>query len=224
MKAKILVVEDEAAINDIIGMNLQAAGYETESAYDGISAERIIQTQENEKKYDMAVLDVMLPGKDGFELLADFEKAEIPVLMLTAKGDILSKVKGLTEGAEDYMVKPFEMLELLVRVEKILIRHGKKQEEIHMGDVVVYPSRRIVTKGGKEVNLKPMEFECLMLFASHKNIALTREFMLQKLWGENFVGETRTVDVHVMRLRQKLGFADVIRTIPRVGYRLEVDD
>ena len=223
MKAKILVVEDEAAINDIICMNLQAAGYEAESAYDGISAETMICRPER-VKYDLAILDVMLPGKDGFALLADFGKAEIPVLMLTAKGDILSKVKGLTEGAEDYLVKPFEMLELLVRVEKILARFGKKKEEIRIRDVVIYPSRRVVTRAGQEVNLKPMEFECLMLFASHKNIALTREFMLQKLWGENFVGETRTVDVHVMRLRQKLGFADAIRTIPRVGYRLEVDD
>lgn len=224
MKAKILVVEDEVAINDIICMNLQAAGYQTESVYDGLKAEQMIQNQGNGKQYDLVILDAMLPGKDGFTLLEDFGRAEIPVLMLTAKGDILSKVKGLTEGAEDYMVKPFEMLELLVRVEKILARHGKKQEKICIGDVVIYPLRRIVMKNGEEINLKPMEFECLMLFASHKNIALTREFMLQKLWGENFVGETRTVDVHVMRLRQKLGFADVIRTIPRVGYRLEVDD
>lgn len=231
MKEKVLVIEDEEAINDIICMNLQAAGYETMSVYDGSEAERLLKGGCHQdgmgvspEEYSAAILDVMLPGKDGFALLEDFRRTEIPVLMLTARDDVLSKVKGLRQGAEDYMVKPFEMLELLVRVEKIIQRSRKKPVEIQIRDVVIYPERRLVTRRGEKVYLKPMEFECLMLFAAHPNIALTREFMIGQLWGGNFSGETRTIDVHVMRLRQKLGFADVIKTISRVGYRLEVEE
>ncbi|MDY2628324.1 MAG: response regulator transcription factor [Lachnospiraceae bacterium] len=231
MKEKVLVIEDEEAINDIICMNLQAAGYETMSVYDGSEAERLLKEGCHQdgrgaslEEYSAAILDVMLPGKDGFALLEDFRRTEIPVLMLTARDDVLSKVKGLRQGAEDYMVKPFEMLELLVRVEKIIQRSRKKPVEIQIRDVVIYPDRRLVTRRGEKVYLKPMEFECLMLFAAHPNIALTREFMIGQLWGGNFSGETRTIDVHVMRLRQKLGFADVIKTISRVGYRLEVEE
>ena len=170
----------------------------------------------------MAVLDVMPPGKDGFALLPEYQEAGIPVLFLTAKGDVCSKVKGLKEGAEDYLVKPFEMLELLVRIEKILERHRNDDTEIKILDVTIYPKRRIVKKAGTEVHLKPMEFDCLLLLAKYPNLAITREQMLEKLWGVSFDGETRTIDVHVGRIRKKLGLEEVIRTVPRIGYRLEV--
>ena len=163
----------------------------------------------------------MLPGKDGFELLPELKALEIPVIFLTARGDLNSKVKGLTDGAEDYMVKPFEMLELLVRVEKVLSRFQKEEESYRIQDVEIYPKERIVRKAGTDIPFKPMEFDCLMLLVRYKNIALSREQLLQMLWGVEFEGETRTIDVHIGRIRKKLGFQDVIKTVPRIGYRLE---
>ena len=134
-----------------------------------------------------------------------------------------SKVKGLKDGAEDYIVKPFEILELLVRIEKVLERHQKNDDVIRIGDVTVYVKERKVMKGEEELILKPMEFDCLMLFIKNKNIALTREQILNELWGIQFEGETRTVDVHVARIRKKLGWQEMIRTVPRIGYRLEAE-
>lgn len=219
MKGKILVIEDETAICDLICMNLEAAGYQTFSFLRGDDAEKELQTN---NAYDLAILDVMLPGKDGFELLPVLREKKIPVIFLTAKGDLTSKVKGLKAGAEDYLVKPFEMLELLVRMEKILERDSKKEDTVKIRDVIIYPKRHLVQKDGQEVLLKPMEFECLMMFVRYKNMALSREQLLKNLWGIDFEGETRTVDVHVAQLRKKLNFGDVIKTIPRIGYRLEV--
>ena len=221
MKITILVIEDEEAINDVISMSLRATGYETVSFLDGDDASVSL---ENRHGYDCAVVDVMLPGKDGFELLPELLKYEIPVIFLTAKGELQNKVKGLTKGAEDYMVKPFEMLELLIRIDKILKRRGSFQEKITIYDVVIDREKRVVTKGGQEVYLKPMEFDCLMMLVRNKNRALTRSQLLGALWGIEFEGETRTVDAHIGRIRKKLGFENVIKTIPRIGYRLEVEE
>ena len=168
MKITILVIEDEEAINDVISMSLRATGYETVSFLDGDDASVSL---ENRHDYDCAVVDVMLPGKDGFELLPELLKYEIPVIFLTAKGELQNKVKGLTKGAEDYMVKPFEMLELLIRIDKILKRRGSFQEKITIYDVVIDREKRVVTKGGQEVYLKPMEFDCLMMLVRNKNRA-----------------------------------------------------
>lgn len=221
MSIKILVIEDEEAINDVISMSLRATGYEVISFLDGDDASVSL---EKEHDYDCAVVDIMLPGKDGFALLPELQKYEIPVIFLTAKGELQDKVKGLTGGAEDYMVKPFEMLELLIRIDKILKRRGSFQEKISIYDVVIDREKRVVTKGGQEVYLKPMEFDCLMMLARNKNRALTRSQLLGALWGMEFEGETRTVDAHIGRIRKKLGFEDVIKTIPRIGYRLEVEE
>ena len=221
MSKRILVIEDEEAINDVISMSLRATGYETVSFLDGDDASVSL---ENRHDYDCAVVDVMLPGKDGFELLPELLKYEIPVIFLTAKGELQNKVKGLTKGAEDYMVKPFEMLELLIRIDKILKRRGSFQEKITIYDVVIDREKRVVTKGGQEVYLKPMEFDCLMMLVRNKNRALTRSQLLGALWGIEFEGETRTVDAHIGRIRKKLGFENVIKTIPRIGYRLEVEE
>lgn len=221
MKITILVIEDEEAINDVISMSLRATGYETVSFLDGDDASVSL---ENRHDYDCAVVDVMLPGKDGFELLPELLKYEIPVIFLTAKGELQNKVKGLTKGAEDYMVKPFEMLELLIRIDKILKRRGSFQEKITIYDVVIDREKRVVTKGGQEVYLKPMEFDCLMMLVRNKNRALTRSQLLGALWGIEFEGETRTVDAHIGRIRKKLGFENVIKTIPRIGYRLEAEE
>ena len=174
--------------------------------------------------YGLAVVDIMLPGKDGFALLPELGGYGVPVIFLTARGELPDKVKGLTGGAEDYMVKPFEMLELLIRIDKILKRFHPDEPEISIKDVVINSGKRTVTKNGREIMLKPMEFDCLMMLVHNRNKALTRKQLLTALWGMEFDGETRTVDAHISRIRKKLGFEDVIRTIPRIGYRLEVDE
>lgn len=222
MRERILVVEDDVAINDLICMSLGAAGYCPRPFFDGDRVYDFI-SEECGEKFDLVLLDVMIPGRDGFALLPEFKRRGIPVIYLTAKGDVTSKIRGLKSGAEDYVVKPFEMLELLVRMEKVLDRFGEGREEIRIKDVSIYPLMRKVIKGAEEIPLKPMEFDCLLLFVKNKNIALTRDQLLHSLWGVEFDGETRTIDVHVGRIRKKLGWQEVIRTIPRIGYRLEVD-
>lgn len=218
MSAKILVIEDVEQINELICMNLEIAGYETEAFYDG---DKVSEHLKEESCYDLALLDVMLPGKDGFALLPELRSRGIPVIFLTAKDDLPSKIKGLKDGAEDYIVKPFEMLELLVRVEKVLSRFWKQERCLRIRDVEIFPEERVVKKAGVEVPFKPMEFDCLMLLVKYKNIAISREELLNALWGVEFEGETRTIDVHIARIRKKLDFQDVIKTVPRIGYRLE---
>ena len=217
---RILVIEDETAINELICMNLEIAGYKPVPFFDGAKFSTHLK---QEDAYDLALLDIMLPGKDGFELLEELKEHRLPVIYLTAKGDLQSKVAGLRSGAEDYLVKPFEMLELLVRIDKVLSRFQEAEEEIHIRNVTINEKKHTVYKDGKEVCLRPMEFACLLAFWKYRNRVMTREQMLQILWGVDFEGETRTVDVHVGNLRKKLDFSEVIITIPRVGYRMEVE-
>lgn len=221
MKARILVIEDEAAINDLLCMNLEVAGYEPVACFDGDEASALL---DEDWDFGCALVDVMLPGKDGFALLPELQSRGIPAIFLTARADLPSKVKGLKEGAEDYIVKPFEMLELLVRLEKVLERHRTGGGITRILDVEIDEEKRTVKKAGEDIYLKPMEYECLLMFVHHRNKALTREQLLGTLWGVEFEGETRTVDAHVGRIRKKLGWQDVIRTIPRIGYRLEVKE
>ncbi len=219
---KILVIEDETAINDLICMNLEIAGYEPAAFFDGAEFSRHLKETDD---YDLALLDIMLPGKDGFELLEELKAHKIPVIYLTAKGDLSSKVKGLKSGAEDYIVKPFEMLELLVRMDNVLKRYGREEpEEIHIKDVVIHEKKRMVTKNGVEISLQPMEYDCLLVFWKYRNRVMTRDQLLNLLWGVDFEGESRTIDVHVANIRKKLDFFDVIITVPRVGYRMEVSE
>lgn len=220
MKSRILVIEDEIAINDLLCMNLEVTGYETVSCLDGNEASDTLSQDHN---FQCALVDIMLPGKDGYALLPELTHYGIPVIFLTAKADVASKVKGLKEGAEDYIVKPFEMLEVMVRLEKVLERHGSTQEQLQIDDVIIDTVSHTVTKNGEEIYLKPMEYNCLMMFVKSPNKALSREQLLSGLWGVEFEGETRTVDAHVGRIRKKLGWQDKIKTIPRIGYRLEVD-
>ena len=218
MANRILVVEDDTAISELICMNLEVTGYEVVPVLDGNEVEG---TLEKEEDFDLALLDIMLPGKDGFELLGVMKKYGIPVIYITAKADVNSKIKGLRSGAEDYIVKPFEVLELLVRVEKVLERTGKQKEIIQVKDVEIHLSEHKVTRNGQTVSLKPMEYDLLVLLAKNKNVAFTREQMLNEVWGSNYLGETRTIDVHIGQLRRKLDLSDVIKTIPKIGYRLE---
>ena len=210
--------EDDRAISELLCMNLEAAGYETVAAYDGEEAQRLLLWHEDA---DMAVVDIMLPGKNGFALMEDFKKKDIPVIYLTAKDDVASKVKGLKLGAEDYMVKPFEMLELLVRIEKVLERTGRARKVLTIRNIMVDMQSHQVYKDGLPVSLKPMEYDLFVLLLQNKNIALGREELLKRVWGEDYLGESRTVDVHIGQLRKKLELYDEIRTIPKLGYRLE---
>lgn len=218
MNNKILVIEDDTAISDLICMNLTVAGYEVLPVFDGDKVEEAIR---REGPFDMALLDIMLPGKDGFELMDTMKFYDIPVIYLTAKADVGSKIKGLRAGAEDYIVKPFEILELLVRVEKVLERTGKQKDVLEIGDVLIQLSKHQVTKRGETVSLKPLEYDLLVLLAKNKNVAFTREQLLNQVWGSDFLGETRTIDVHIGQLRKKLELSEVIKTIPKIGYRLE---
>ena len=218
MGKRILVLEDEEAIANMIAMNLRIAGLEPVIFHDGLEAERSLSVSH---AYDLAILDVMVPGRSGFEVLESLKPYGIPAIFLTAKDDLNSKLAGLTGGAEDYMVKPVEVLELLARVDKVLARSGRGERVIRVLDLEINQEEHRVLKGGREIPLKPMEFDLLVVLAKNKNRAVSREDLIGLVWGSNYVGETRTVDVHIGQLRKKLGLHQAIRTIPKLGYRLE---
>ena len=215
---KILIVEDEKPINDLIEMNLTEAGYACTCAYDGIQAADILEAGE---RSDLVLLDIMLPGANGYELLEYIKPLEIPVIFLTAKGSTEDKVKGLRLGADDYLVKPFEIVELLARVETVLRRAGKTQTEITVDDITIDTRSRSVRRGNREIPLTMKEFELLLLFVRNRNIALFRETLYERVWESEYMGDSRTVDLHVQRLRKKLHWEDKIKAIYKVGYRLE---
>lgn len=217
--SKILVAEDELAINKMICMNLNITGYQTVSMQDG---QEVLDYLAAGQSADLAIVDIMMPKVDGFALLEPLNKAGIPVIYLTALGDIESKVRGLSGGAEDYMVKPFEMLELLLRIEKILKRTGKSDELIKLDDVILDMKKRTVSKKNEQISLTPMEYDLLCILAKNRNIALGRDKILHEIWGAGFEGETRTVDVHVAALSRKTGLHIV--SVPKIGYRLEVGE
>lgn len=217
MSKRILIVEDDEAIASLIAMNLRVAGMEAVVFGDGLEAERSLA---GDHAFDLAVLDVMLPGRDGFALLKSLEPYGVPAIFLTARDDLSSKLTGLTGGAEDYMVKPFEVLELLVRMDKVLARQGAERT-LRVLDLEISLEEHRVRKAGQEVPLKPMEFDLLVALAKHKNMAVSREDLIGLVWGTGYLGETRTVDVHIGQLRKKLGLHEAIRTVPKLGYRLE---
>ena len=212
---RIFVIEDDEAISRLLCMNLAVAGYEPVPAKDGQEALRMIM---NGDHFDIALLDVMLPGIDGFQLMEPLKAHGIPVIYLTAKNDLESKLTGLTSGAEDYIVKPFEIMELLVRMEKVLARHCTGGV-LTCSDLTIYVEERTVLKGGRPIILKPLEFDLLLFFVRNQNIALSREKILAEVWGMDFYGESRTIDNHVSQLRKKTGLPIV--SVSRVGYRLE---
>ena len=215
---RILVVEDEKSINDFIEMNLTEAGYICECAYDGLQAADILERE----SFDLVLLDIMLPEVNGYELLDFIKPMGIPVIFITAKGSMEDKVRGLRLGADDYLVKPFEIVELLARVEAVLRRAGKTQYEIEVDDLTIDTRSHTVMRGSKPIQLTAKEFELLLLFIQNKNIALFRETIYERIWGGEYMGDSRTVDLHVQRLRKKLHWEDKIKTIYKVGYRLEI--
>ncbi|MBU5336398.1 response regulator transcription factor [Intestinibacter bartlettii] len=214
---KILVVEDEASIRDLISINLQLVGYEVFTAEDGLKAEEFLENQ----KVDLILLDVMIPGIDGFSLIEKIKKHNTPIIFVTAKESVLDRVKGLRLGADDYIIKPFETIELLARIEVVLRRYNKNNKYIRFKDIEVDTEQRTVKLNGKEVYLTVKEYELLMLLLQNKNMALSRDQILDRVWGFEYGGETRTVDIHIQRIREKLNLKNNIKTVFKVGYRLE---
>ena len=214
---RILVVEDEQAISNLIAVNLRKAGYACDCVYDGMSAADALE----EGAYDLVLLDVMLPEVDGYELMGYIAPLGIPVIFLTAKASVADRVKGLRLGADDYLTKPFEIIELLARVETVLRRCHKTEQFLTEGDLVIDTASRTVKKNGVAVNLTNKEYELLLLFVRNKNIALYRETIYERIWGGEYTGDSRTVDLHVQRMRRKVGWEDKIVTVYKVGYRLE---
>jgi len=217
-KNRILVVEDDKSIADGIAVNLQYSDYEYRVFNNGREA---ADSLTDDHSYDVALLDIMLPGMDGFELFDHIKQYSIPVIYLTAKSDTPSEIKGLREGAEDYIIKPFDVLTLLVRIEKVLSRMDKLEQILHIRDINIDLKNHIVCRNGEEISLKPMEYEVLVLLARHKNRTIMRERILNEIWGADFFGDTHTVDVHISNIRRKLDLSDVIKTVPKCGYRLE---
>ena len=217
---RILVVEDEKPISDLLDMSLTSAGYTCDCVFTGIEAADAV----NSRRYDLILLDVMLPGIDGFELMEYLAPMEIPVIFITARSAVKDRIKGLKLGADDYITKPFEIAELLARVETVLRRYHKTESRITVGDVVVDTQSRVVTRGGEPVQLTAKEYNLLILFLQNKNIALFRETIYERVWENDYMGDSRTVDLHVQRLRKKLGWQERIAAVYKVGYRLEVPE
>lgn len=217
-KNRILIVEDDRDIAESVALNLDLSGYDYLILDDGLAAAAYL---ESDHSFDLALLDIMLPGMDGFALMAHVRQYNIPALYLTAKADVPSRVRGLRGGAEDYIIKPFEMLELLVRIEKILDRSGKLNKVLRYRDITIDTERRSVTKSGQAVALQPLEFDLLAKLVKFKNCTLPRERLLNEVWGIDFAGGTRTVDIHVAHLRKKLGLDGAIQAVSKIGYRLE---
>jgi DNA-binding response OmpR family regulator len=217
MSARILIVEDDENIAHMIEATLSIGGYTSEVCSDGESALSAILNN----NYDLILLDVMLPKLDGFGVFERKGNKSTPVIFLTAMGDVPSKVKGLRMGAEDYMVKPFEAVELLARIEVVLRRTQSGEKTLSYRNIAVDVNRHQVLLSERQVTLTPKEFDLLVFFIRNIDIALTRERLLSAVWGYGYVGETRTVDTHIQQLRKKLDLHDALVTIPRLGYRLE---
>ncbi|MEJ8548794.1 response regulator transcription factor [Brevibacillus borstelensis] len=216
--AHILIIEDEASINDLIAMNLELVGHTSDQVNDGNEALSRLQ----EQTYSLVIMDIMLPGLDGFQLIGHVDQ-NTPVIFLTAMGNLSERVKGLKLGADDYIVKPFETVELLARIDAVLRRTQRTSQIFSLDGTVVNLDSRVITVNGSEMEITHREFELLETLIRHKNIALSREKLLQLVWGYEYIGETRTVDVHIQKLRKKLNWENRIKTVYKMGYRLEVD-
>ena len=224
MTNKVLVVDDEKLIVKGIKFSLEQDGMEVTAAYDGKEAYELAMQND----YDIILLDVMLPELNGFEVCQMIrEKSDVPIIMLTAKGDDMDKILGLEYGADDYVTKPFNILEIKARIKAIIRRtKGRKQEQpaertIVSGEMRIDLDSRRVFIGDREVNLTAKEFDLLVLFVQNKNVVLCRDRIFERVWNEEYLGDSRTVDLHVQRMRKKLGLEDRLTAVYKVGYRLE---
>ena len=214
---KILIVEDEKPKSDLIKLSLSKSGYNCDCVYDGMKAADAL----DEKAYDLVLLDVMLPQVDGFELMEYIRPLGVPVIFITAKNSVADRVKGLRMGAEDYIVKPFEVLELQARVDVVLRRYNKTDRVISIGGLTIDTQSMQVFRDESEIALTRKEFELLLLFARNPGTALYRETIYERVWGGDYTCGSKTVDLHVQRLRKKVGWDKRLRAINKVGYRLE---
>lgn len=217
---RILIVDDEKPICDLIDLNLSSAGYHCTAVQDGLQAIDLIEKEE----FDLVLLDIMLPGADGYDVMEYIRPLGIPVIFITAKHEVKNRVKGLKLGADDYLVKPFDVVELVARVEAVLRRYNKAEQRLTAGDVTVDVDARRVTRAGRPVELTNKEFGLLLLFMKNKNVALFREILYEKVWEGEYLADSRTLDLHVQRLRKKLGWEHNLVAVYKVGYRLEVQE
>lgn len=214
--SKILIVEDEELISELMKMNLELVGHECEQVFDGLEAERKLQSG----IYDLIIMDIMLPHKSGLELIKNVKDS--PILFVTAKDNIQDKIKAFSGGAEDYIVKPFETLELIARV-NVILRRGKKNSRVaEIAHIKVDLDGHKVYSHDELVEITPQEFGLLEALIINRNLALSREKLLEQAWDYSYEGDTRTVDVHIQKLRKKLGLDNYIKTVYKYGYRLEV--
>lgn len=214
--AKILIVEDERPINDLVKFNLELVGHECSQVFDGQTGLR----EALKLRYDLVILDVMLPKLSGFEIMEYI--GGTPVIFVTAKSSAKDRIKGLRLGADDYITKPFDIVELVERVKAVLRRTKADIKHFDFDDIHIEFDNRRVYKNGIEIALKPREFDLLEVLVTNRNLALSREKLLQLVWEFDYEGDTRTVDVHIQRLRQKLGISDRIQTVYKTGYRFEI--
>lgn len=215
---RIFIVEDEKAISDLLRMSLTKAGYSCTCAYDGMAAADILEKE----RFDLILLDIMLPGANGYELMEYIRPLEMPVIFITAKNMVEDKVKGLRMGADDYLVKPFEIIELLARVETVLRRYHKLERMIEIAGLSIDTRSMVVKRDGEEIPLTRKEYELLLLFARNPGTALYRETIYERVWGGDYFGDSRTIDLHVQRVRKKAGWEDKLQSVYKVGYRLEL--
>lgn len=214
---EILVAEDDEMIQNLIKINLEKAGYMVSVADDGVQAAKRM----DEKQFDLCLFDIMLPKIDGYELLEYAKTMDYPVIFITAMGTTNDKVKGLRSGADDYITKPFEIVEMLARVENVLRRYKKTNDIIMEDDVTINLSSMQVTKGNDRIDLTLKEFQLLVLLLNNKNVALYREVIYENVWESDYMGNSRTVDLHIQRLRRKLKWEEKIESVYKVGYRLK---
>lgn len=215
---QILIVEDEKPISNLIRMSLTRAGYNCTCVFDGTAAADILE----ERPFDLILLDVMLPGVDGFELMDYIRPLGIPVIFITAKNSVTDRVRGLRMGADDYIVKPFEVLELLARVDVVLRRYNKVDCVLEIGGLTIDTRSMQVKRDGEEIPLTKKEYDLLLLFARNPGTAMYRETIYERVWGGDYTGESRTVDLHIQRLRKKVGWEKKLKAVSKVGYRLEL--
>lgn len=215
---RILIVEDERPIADLIQLSLEGEGYHCTCVYDGIAAADLITNQQ----FDLILLDVMLPGASGFELMDYIRPTGMPVIFLTAKANVDDRVRGLHLGADDYLAKPFEIVELQARVEAVLRRYKKLDRMLDIGGLEIDTYSRTVRRDGTEIALTKKEFDLLLLFARNPNIALYRETIYERVWESDYMGDSRTVDLHIQRLRKKVGWEQQLKAVYKIGYRLEL--
>ena len=214
----ILIIEDDTSISNLIVSTLVREGYVCEAALDGRRGLELYETG----NFDLVLLDLMLPEISGYNLLEIMHEGNTPIIVISAMNQVQDRIRGLKMGADDYLSKPFQVGELVARVESVLRRVNKASPLLMVGDVTVNTESRDVYKAGKPVDLTVKEFDLLVILMKNRNVALSRSYLYESVWHDWYNGDTRTLDNHIQRIRKKLDWGDVIETVFRIGYRLKV--